>query len=78
MIQVSTKLTVKELAGTETGWSVSYLYKARMAGLPMERDAKTRTLVATPASVRRWIKKNKFKIVRGKTLTAENAKNAKI
>jgi len=65
MIQVSTKLTVKELAGAETGWTVSFLYKARMAGLPMERDQETRTLVATPASVRRWIKKNNFRIVRG-------------
>ena len=65
MIQVTTKLTVKELAGVN-GWTVSYLYKARMAGLPMERDEETRCLVQSPAVVEKWIKKNKFKIVRGK------------
>ena len=64
MIEVRAKLTVKELSGVN-GWTVSYLYKARMAGLPMERDEETRCLVATPESVETWIRKNKFKVVDG-------------
>ena len=66
MIEVSTKLSITQLAGPETGWTVGYLYKARMAGLPMEWDEDSRTFVNTPQQVERWLKKSKFTIVRGK------------
>lgn len=65
MITIATKLSVKELAGP-VGKSVSFLYKARMVGLPMEWDEVTRCYVSTPDKVRRWIKRNKFKLVDGK------------
>lgn len=67
MIQVTTKLSVKELAG-RIGKSASFIYKARPAGLEdeFEWDEETRCFVSTEEQVRTWIKRNKFKIVRGR------------
>lgn len=70
MITITTKLSVKELAGP-VGKSVSFIYKARMAGLPMEWDEETRCLVSTPAKVKRWIKRNRFKLLDGKPKPAK-------
>lgn len=60
----TSKLSVKELAGP-VGRSVSFLYKARMAGLPMTWNNNTRTYEATVESVKRWIAKHKFRVVEG-------------
>ena len=58
------KLTVKELT-TQLGVSVSYLYKARMAGLPMEWDKESHCYVQTTEKVKKWIKRKKFCVVNG-------------
>jgi hypothetical protein len=67
MISVSTKLSVKELAGP-VGKSVSFLYKAKRAGLPMEWDFESKCFVSTPAKVRRWINREKFRLVNGRVI----------
>jgi hypothetical protein len=64
MITVTTKLSVKELAGP-LGVTVSYLYKARRVGLPMCWDEETRCFVQTEGRVRRWIKREGFRVVNG-------------
>ena len=65
MITVTTKLSVKELAPV-LGKSVGFIYKARMVGLPMEWDEKSRCLVADPVKLRAWVKANCFSIIDGK------------
>ena len=65
MIEITTKLSVKELAGP-LGKSASFIYKCRAAGLPMEWDHETHCLVSTPAKVARWVKLNRVRVVRGR------------
>lgn len=66
-VATSAKLSVKELAGP-VGVSVSFLYKARAAGLPMAWDRDSGCFVATPAGVKRWIKRTKFRVVNGRPI----------
>lgn len=74
MISISTKLSVKELAGGPTGFTVSFLYKARMKGMPMKWDPEGKCFVATPGSVKRWIKASGFHIVDGYPVVKKNFK----
>ena len=67
MITITTKLSVKELAPA-IGKSISYIYKARLVGLPMDWDEETHCLVTTPQKARLWIKRTKFKVVDGKPI----------
>lgn len=64
MIRISTKLTVKELAG-ELGKGRGYVYKMRQAGFAMEWDEKSRCLVTTEHEARLWVRTAKFRVVKG-------------
>ncbi|MES2367660.1 MAG: hypothetical protein V4563_17420 [Pseudomonadota bacterium] len=68
MIEITTKLSVKELAPV-LGRGVGYVYKMRMAGFAMDFDEETRCHVTTEGKARTWIKRTKFKVVRGKPET---------
>lgn len=64
MITIATKLSVKELAPA-LGKSVGYIYKMRMAGFTMEWDFDSKCFVSTPSKAKRWIKREKFRLLRG-------------
>lgn len=64
-ITITTKLSVKEL-GPALGLSVGYVYKMRMAGFAMDWNHETHCYEATVPKARRWIKRHKFKIIRGR------------
>jgi len=67
---MSARLSVKELAGAlrQSPW---YVYKMRAAGFPMHWDEQSGCLVATATAARNWIRRHKFKIVRGHGVTTE-------
>lgn len=69
-IEVRNKLTIKELSPV-LGRSVSFLYKARMVGLPMHWDENSRCYVQTPEKVRRWLRLSHFKVVDGRPFAVE-------
>lgn len=61
---IETPLCCKELA-SELSVLVFFIYKMRSAGFEMRWDSDMRCEAATSESARRWIKKTKFRVVRG-------------
>lgn len=62
---IRTPLCCKELAA-ELSVSVYFIYKMRSAGFEMQWDSNMRCQSATAEAARRWIKKTKFRVVRGR------------
>ena len=62
-VEIKTPLCVKALAPM-IGVTVGYVYKMRMAGFTMRR--KDGIYEATPEQALRFIKRTKFRIIRGK------------
>lgn len=62
---IRTPLCCKELAA-ELSVSVFFIYKMRSAGFEMRWNADIRCEAATAEAARRWIKKTKFRVVRGR------------
>lgn len=63
-ITIQTPMTVKEL-GPYIGKTAAFIYKMRLGGFPMKRTV-CGCFEATPEQAVRWIKKNKFRLVRGR------------
>lgn len=61
---IETPMCCKELA-QELSVSVSFVYKMRSAGFSMSWNSDLRCEAATPHQARRWMKRTKFRIVRG-------------
>lgn len=61
---IETPMCCKELAQA-LSVSVYFVYKMRSAGFLMSWNSDLRCSAATPAAARQWMKRTKFRIVRG-------------